>query len=93
MRFIWDDRKSRRNLVKHHVSFELASLVFDGPWHVSIPDPHEHEDRWRTLGLVGGVVVLLVVHTVEEQNGEEEIRIISARKATRVERQAYNESR
>ena len=49
MRFVWDERKSRRNLVKHHVSFELASLVFDDPWHVRIFDPHEMKtggERW-----------------------------------------------
>lgn len=41
------------------------------------------------MGMVQSAVVLMVVHTVEEENGEEEIRIISARKATRIERQAY----
>jgi len=93
MRFGWDDEKNRRNLAKHKVSFELARLVFDDPLHISIPDPFESEERWRTLGLVKGVVVLLVVHTVEEQNGEEAIRIIPARKATRLERKAYEGSR
>ncbi|MGA8151804.1 MAG: BrnT family toxin [Terriglobales bacterium] len=93
MRFVWDESKSRRNLAKHRVSFELAALVFEDPWQVSIPDPYEGENRWRTLGLVQGVVILLVVHTVEEHNAEEEIRIISARKATRAERQAYNDAR
>jgi len=82
MRFVWDESKSRRNQAKHHVSFELAALVFEDSWQVSIPDPYEGENRWRTLGLAQRVVILLVVHTVEEHNGEEEIRIISARKAT-----------
>jgi uncharacterized protein len=89
MHFVWDERKSRRNLAKHKVSFDLARLVFDDPLHLSIPDPYEGESRWRTMGLVKGVVVLLVVHTVEQQDGEEEIRIISARKATTLERQLY----
>jgi uncharacterized protein len=89
MRFVWDELKSRRNLAKHKVSFDLAKLVFDDPLHLSIPDPHEGEARWRTIGLVKGVVVLLVVHMLEETDGEEEIRIISARKATRFEREIY----
>jgi uncharacterized protein len=89
MRFVWDEQKSRRNLAKHKVSFDLAKLVFDDPMHLSIPDPYESEVRWRTMGLVKGVVVLLVVHTLEEKDGEEEVRIISARKATTFERQAY----
>jgi uncharacterized protein len=89
MRFVWDEQKSRRNLAKHKVSFDLARLVFDDPLHLSIPDPYEGEVRWQTMGLVKGVVVLLVVHTVEEKDGEEEIRIISARKATNFEKKVY----
>lgn len=93
MRFVWDKKKGRRNLAKHKVSFELAKLVFDDPLHLSLPDPADVEERWRTVGLVKGAVVLLVVHTVEEKHGEEEIRIISARKATKAERHAYQTSR
>jgi uncharacterized protein len=92
MRFVWDEAKNRQNLAKHRVSFERARLVFEDPLHISIGDPYEAEERWRTMGLVNGVVILLVVHTVEEQDGEETIRIISARKATRVEREAYEAS-
>jgi uncharacterized protein len=92
MRFVWDKAKNRQNLAKHRVSFDLASLVFDDPSHVSVPDPYDGEQRWRTLGLVKGAAILLVVHTVEEENDEEEIRIISARKATRLEREAYEGS-
>jgi uncharacterized DUF497 family protein len=50
----------------------------------------EGEERWHTIGLAGGIVILLVVHTNEERHGEEEIRIISARKASPRERSAYN---
>jgi uncharacterized protein len=92
MHYVWDEEKNRQNLAKHRVSFERARLVFEDPLHISIPDPYEAEERWRTMGLVNGVVILLVVHTVEEQDGEETIRIISARKATRVERDAYEAS-
>lgn len=90
MRIVWDEDKNRSNRAKHGVSFELASLVFGDPLQISELDPYEIEERWRTLGLVKGVVILLVVHTVKgDENGEEEIRIISARKATQVERKAY----
>ncbi|MGB7584079.1 MAG: BrnT family toxin [Terriglobales bacterium] len=89
MRFVWDEPKSRQNLARHKVSFELAASVFDDPHHLSQPDPHAGEERWRTLGLINGIVVLLVVHTVEEKHGEITIRIISARKATYREREAY----
>ncbi len=93
MRFTWDEAKSRKNRTKHKVSFETAALVFDDPFAISIQDRVvEGEQRWQTLGLVGGTVVLLVVHTYEEEEGEEVIRIISVRKATPRERRFYEEA-
>jgi uncharacterized DUF497 family protein len=89
----WDPNKAAANRAKHGVSFETAVLVFDDPLHASKPDPHPDEDRWRTMGLVGPVV-LLVVHTwpeAESEDGEPVGRIISARKATASERKAYEE--
>jgi uncharacterized DUF497 family protein len=92
MRFVWDAAKNRANRRKHGVSFETARRVFDDPLHLSVLEGYEHgEERWRTLGLVGSMVILLVVHTHAEQIGEEVIRIISARKATRRERARYEE--
>ncbi|MFB3920404.1 MAG: BrnT family toxin [Terriglobia bacterium] len=93
MRFEWDEQKSRSNLAKHQVSFETATLVFDDPFALSIYDRTvEGEDRWHTLGLVGGVVILLVVHTHTAEDEEEVIRIVSARKATPREREIYEQA-
>jgi uncharacterized protein len=93
MRIVWDEGKSRINLAKHKVSFETARLVFEDPFAISIQDRIvEGELRWQTLGLAGGVVVLLVAHTYEEENGEELIRIVSARKATPRERTFYEQA-
>ncbi|MHB8405674.1 MAG: BrnT family toxin [Gammaproteobacteria bacterium] len=93
MRFEWDPRKDRANRAKHGVSFEIARRVFDDPRHLSVQDRQvAGEERWRTLGLVGGVVVLLAAHTCREEDGEEVVRIISARKATRLERRIYEGS-
>lgn len=90
MRFEWDEAKSDRNLRKHGVSFELASRVFEDPHNISLRDETcETEERWLTTGSVNGALILLLVHTWEEENHEEIIRIISARKATRFEREAY----
>lgn len=90
MRFVWDEKKNRANRLKHRVSFETAVLVFDDPFQLSIQDRYVgSEERWQTFGLVGGVVVLLVAHTYADEDGEEVIRIISARKATRHERARY----
>ncbi len=92
MKFVWDEEKSRRNLAKHKVSFETAKLVFDDPHAVSRLDRVEDgEERWQTLGLAGGIVVLLVAHAYREEGGEEVIRIISARKATARERTFYDQ--
>lgn len=92
MHFVWDGEKSRSNLAKHKVSFERAALVFDDPHALSLRDEFGCEERGRILGLVNGVVILLVVHTVQEENNEEIIRIVSARKATRREREAYEKA-
>lgn len=87
--WIWDPQKADLNKRKHLVSFELAALVFEDPFHLSSPDPHETEHRWRTLGMVGGIL-LFVVHTFSNDDlAPPAGRIISARKATARERRAY----
>jgi uncharacterized protein len=89
--FTWDERKNRVNQQKHGVSFETAILVFDDPYHLTRQDREvEGEPRWQTIGMVNGVHVLLVAHTVSED--EAVIRILSARKATPRERSMYAQS-
>jgi uncharacterized DUF497 family protein len=77
------------------VSFEIAELVFDDPLAVTLLDPYRGEERWRTIGppSASSDVVSFVVHTWPEadQAGDEVGRIVSARKATRREREAYEE--
>jgi uncharacterized DUF497 family protein len=46
----------------------------------------DEEERWHAIGSAGGITIVLVVHTSEEKHGEEEIRIIPARKASPSER-------
>jgi uncharacterized DUF497 family protein len=61
--FTWDARKNRLNRRKHRISFETAILVFDDPYQVSIQEREvDGEARWQTIGMVGGVHVLLVAH-------------------------------
>lgn len=95
LRFEWDPAKARSNLRKHGVSFDDAMHVFDDPYALFHPDRSDRagELRWKAVGLAGGVAVLLVVHTVREESEGEVIRLISARRATRKERQRYDEIR
>lgn len=93
MRWTWDSDKNRENERKHLISFETAQLVFRDPYLIIIEDPFPHEQRWRTTGMIA-LEVITVIHTWPENNtvtGRETGRIISARKATRRERTAYEE--
>jgi uncharacterized DUF497 family protein len=85
--FEWDQRKARSNLAKHGVGFEEASTVFSDPFSLTISDP-EHsqvEERYVTMGTAFSGKLLVVVHTDRGDN----IRIISARRASRRERKGY----
>lgn len=93
MRWTWDQAKNEANLQAHSLSFEAAAYVFDDPLSATQEDPYPHEQRWRTIGMVGTQVVM-VVHTwpdFDTETGDEIGRIISARKATRRERETYEE--
>ena len=93
MPWTWDPAKNEENQQKHSISFRIARLVFRDDACVTYDDPYPYESRFRTIGAVGNVM-LLVVHTEEEpdpQTGERSGRIISARKANRRERSLYEE--
>jgi len=94
--FEWDEAKAKSNYRKHGVSFKVATQVFDDPLCRTEQDRIEGEEfRWQTLGMVNGCLLLMVAHTVnvfdEEENGNsyELVRIISARPATKKERRLY----
>ena len=90
--FEWDETKAETNYRKHGIRFEEASAVFDDPLCVSEQDRIENgEQRWQTIGMVSGLLLLLVAHTVrfEDDDSIEVVRIISARRATRQERRRY----
>jgi uncharacterized DUF497 family protein len=82
---------NRINRRKHRISFELAVRVFEDPAAVSyVERVVDGQECWHTIGITGGTLVLLVVHTVEEENGEEKVRIISARKPAHRERALHD---
>ena len=88
MRFEWDDEKNRRNIIKHKISFETAVNVFKDKNRVELFDilHSEIEDRYICIGIINGVAYLITVVYTERRDI---IRIISARKATKRERQLY----
>ena len=90
-RFEWDDVKAKSNWIKHGVSFDEASSVFDDLL-AKIFDDEFHSGEERREIIVGHSIKrrLLLVCFVERPN--ERIRIISARLPTPQERQAYEEN-
>jgi uncharacterized protein len=92
--FEWDETKAEANLRKHSISFLDAMEVFRDPYAIAEQDwVVDGELRWRTIGMVDGLLVLFVAHTVVDEDEVEMIRVISARKATRKERIRYGQNR
>ena len=88
-KFVWDENKHIGNKRKHGVSFEEASSVFDDEYAIYFDDEaHSHgEDRFIIFGVSKFNRLLLVCHCYREEDTL--IRIISARKATKVESKQY----
>ena len=89
--FEWDDEKARTNLQKHGIGFDEASTIFDDPLFITaLDDEHSiDEERYITIGLSSKQRILMVAHTERNEN----IRIISSRKATKNEEKFYAEAR
>lgn len=90
--FEWDATKAATNRRKHGVSFDLAATVFRDPLMISIPDEEhsETQERWITMGQAENSKLLLVVHTyLEISANAANVRIISARPATKHEQRQY----
>lgn len=85
-KFEWDQDKNAANLAKHGISFEEASTIFEGPVYTADDEGSVEEARERSYGLINGITVICVIHT----DRGEATRIISARKATRTERELFN---
>ncbi len=85
MKFEWDEYKNQLNLEKHGIDFETAIMVFNDLQRIEIYDVEHsiNEDRYNTIGMVNDI--LFVVYTERKKN----IRLISARLATKAERSIY----
>jgi len=88
-KFEWDTQKAASNLRKHGVSFDEAVSVFADALALTFADTdhYESEDRSRTYGISNKGRLLVIVHTERREN----VRIISARKATRYEKGIYEQ--
>lgn len=92
--FEWDELKAAANVRKHGIQFEEAAQVFFDEFALLVQDRIvDGEPRWQTIGMVEGILVLVVAHTVWDEGQDEVIRIISARRATRKERIRYEQNR
>ena len=91
MKFEWDKSKEEVNIQKHNVTFEQASYVFTDKFALNkFDDDHSNsEDRWVILGKSLNETLLLVIYTFRNDDGTEFVRIVSARKATKKEKTAY----
>ena len=87
LQWTWDADKDQENIVKHGINFTTAQAVFEDFYRVTEEDPHPGEQRWRTTGLVGHSVIIVIHTWPQEVRG----RIISARRVTRHERRTYEE--
>lgn len=87
MTYQWDSDKAAANLRKHGIDFADAVLVFSDDLAMTIPDERFDEERFITIGIDAFGRVLVVTYTWRG----DEIRLISARKATRLEQKQYEE--
>jgi uncharacterized protein len=87
----WDPRKATSNQRKHGIDFEEATTVFLDPLALTYSDPDHSQDETRfiTVGLSSRGRLVMVAHL---EVGEEQIRIFSARPATKRESHAYEET-
>jgi uncharacterized protein len=92
--FEWDTVKALSNARKHGVTFDQAATVFLDAFALTVFDAEhsQDEDRWFTLGLNATGILLAVAHTYQATTPERiRVRLISARPATRREKQLYED--
>ena len=88
MEFEWDENKNKSNIDKHSIDFNDAKDVFKDDNSIVLPDLRKDygESRWKIIGKIYGSIIS-VIYTMRDKV----TRIISARKASRNERDEYND--
>lgn len=87
MRYVWNENKARRNFQKHNIDFADAVIVFEDTNAITIEDRDHEEERFVTLGVDAYNRLLIVVYIYLDNDF---IRVISARKANKIEQRFYN---
>ena len=89
MRFDWDPAKNRKNIRQHGIDFADAVAIFAGPTWERLDDRHDYdEERWVAVGLMQGIEITVVYTDLPSERRP--VRwIISARRATRDERETF----
>ncbi len=87
-KYEWDENKNKSNIKKHGIDFEYAKAIFDDKNNEIIPSDQNKENRWKAIGKISKWL-FSVIFTIRKQV----IRIISARKANKQERQIYLKKR
>jgi uncharacterized DUF497 family protein len=90
--FFWSDIKDRENLKKHGLSFNEAAPVFLDPYLIiRYDEAHstEKETRWKGVGVIGNDLLLSIIFSEGREN---KIRLISAREASKKEKEDYSEN-
>lgn len=91
MKFEWDEAKNKHNIKKHGFDLADAAELFTGgdPFLVNLDASHDYgEDRWKGIGMLQGIVVVVVIYT---ERDDDTIRVISLRKANSREKNKYEE--
>ena len=85
--FIWDEANRSSNLTKHAIDFLRATEVFENP-HYVVSSNRNNEERWTAIGYAKHILIA-VAYTLRMVEGQETIRIITARKARDNEKKQY----
>ena len=89
MKFEWNEEKAEANLAKHGIAFDEAKTIFDDPLYIEFYDPDHSEDEDRFIMIGQSVQNRLLVVSYTDRN--DNIRLISAREATRMEKKVYEQ--
>jgi hypothetical protein len=90
MKVVWDEIKNRKNIQKHDIDFKDVSEMFSLPMLTSIDSRQDYgEERWVGIGFLKGIIAVIAY---TENDTEDQIRLISARKATKYESQRFKKA-